>query len=143
MTETTKSRKTPLIVIAVVVVILLGIGIGTAVWFVTRDAREDLSLRDVSASSSQNDGFAREALAGMVDDTAALCAGVPDCIEGYEAQKVDLLRFTSKEAAAAYTSTQPDSYQSDWIVLVYKDASLSANGRKDAQTFIDTLWTSD
>lgn len=143
MTQSTRSRTTRLIVIVASSLLVLLVVVGGAVWSVTRDSRPDLTLHDVSTTASQNDGFANEALAGMTDETRALCAGVADCIEGYEAQKANLLRFASADAATAYAVEQADAYQSDWIVIVYKDASLSARGRSEVQTFIDTLWTSD
>ncbi|MFT4158256.1 MAG: hypothetical protein QM630_10095 [Microbacterium sp.] len=94
-------------------------------------------------SAEHNDGYAAEALGGLEEKTAVLCADVSGCVEGYSSPAVELLRFESKETAGAFAASHPDSHQSDWIVIVYRARDLSDQGRTELETLIDTMWTSD
>lgn len=126
--------------------ILVAFGIaallGAGLWLFNRDSREDLTLADVTASSRES-GYASEALGGLRDRTGTLCEGVEGCAEVYASSEVELFRFETKDAARDFASSAGDVYVSDWIVIVYLDASLSARGKAALETLVDELWTSD
>ncbi|KJQ56130.1 hypothetical protein [Microbacterium sp. SA39] len=142
MTETrqNKVRTKPFIILLAALICGL---IVFGVWLVTRDSRENLTISAIAESANQTDGYASEALDGLEEDTATLCRGVSGCVEGYASPTVELLRFDSKEGAAEFSSENVGSYQSDWIVVVYTDGSLSDSGRQEVEDLIDSMWKSE
>lgn len=108
-----------------------------------RDSRQDLTLAYVAEAATASDGYASEALNGLHESTAELCAGKSGCIEGYRSDQVQLVRFDSKEAAANFASSAADSHLSDWIVIIYTGGNVSAEGRTEVETFIDSMWKSE
>lgn len=135
-------NKRMVIALALAVALVLTVLVGLGVWVVKRDSRQDLSIAEILASASQNGGYASEALQGMQDETVELCAEVNGCIEGYESPTVQLLRFSSKESAAVFASSSSDVHQSDWIVIVYVNETLTDKGRTELETLVDEMWTS-
>lgn len=142
MTETRQNKVWTKPFIILLAVLVCG-AVVFGVWLVTRDSRENLTIASIAESAKQTDGYASEALDGLEEDTATLCRNVSGCVEGYASPSVELLRFDSKEGAAEFASQNADSYQSDWIVIVYTDGSLSGGGRQEVEDLIDSMWKSE
>lgn len=122
--------------------LLVALIVAGGLWAIMRDSRQDLTLSEIARTASENDGYADAALTGLEENTAALCDDVDGCIEGFSSTTVDLYRFSSKEQATEFATAEENSYQSDWIVIVYRDTSLSNAERSELATLIDTLWNS-
>ncbi len=105
---------------------------------VTRDTRQDINLADLNSGSYDD-----PALRGYANATDELCRTVDGCIQGYRADDATYRKFTTRDAAAVFASSSPDTYQSNWIVIEYTNDNLAKADRDSIQKYIDTLNTSD
>jgi hypothetical protein len=108
-------------------------------WLVVRDHRQDLPLSTFEEFNGSGYGGVFD---GLRDDTADLCDGRKDCVEGYEGENLQLYRFGSKQAAAAFAGVTAGSHQSSWIVMVF-DPSLTGAQRAAAAQLVDRTWSSE
>jgi hypothetical protein len=134
------SRRIAIIVVAGTLVLLAFIAI--ALWFIKRDTRQDLNLSEVVRSATQSESDLADNMSDLKNQTARLCEPIPGCIEGYASQSLRILRFSSKDDAAMFVAGNPESYQSDWIVINYPGDALTDSEKDEIESFVDTLWTS-
>lgn len=105
---------------------------------VTVNPRQTISLSEIYGHNDHQ----YAAFNGMHEDTAALCASAPGCIQGYAADHAAFRRFSSLDAAREFAHKASDAYQSDWIVIEYTDSTLSAAQRDEIQGYLNGLATS-
>lgn len=132
-------RRAIWISLGVVLLLALGWATTAAIIELTKDPRQTISLSEIT--NPQDNPIA--ALDGMHQDTAALCAGIEGCIQGYQADHAALRRFRSLESAQRFAKSATDTYQSDWIVIQYTDSTLTPAQRQEIQVYLDGLATSD
>lgn len=138
MTEDVGITRTQITATAIVVACALaaaGLVVGVLA-LLTRDTRQDIRLSELGGTSMT-------AMRGIHENTAEVCAHVPGCVEGASSDHVDLRRFDSLETAEAYAHAVADAHQSQWLVIEYTDAALSAADRDDLRLYVDGLAHSD
>lgn len=133
------TRRVALIASGIIAALAISATLAVALFvIVTRDTRQDINLADYAYAR-----FDDPALYGYADATDDLCHNVDGCIQGYRADHATYRKFTTPDAAAAFASSSPDTYQSNWIVIEYTDDYLTRADRDSIQNRIDTTATSD
>ena len=130
--NTTTSTKKKLIITAIVVLIVLVLGFG-AWWLFVRDGRQDLTLETFK-------GFDGEVFDGLVESD---CSAEDGCIEALANEQVEFYRFDDKGAAEQFATATPGALQSDWIVMVMSDDSLTQRERDAAFELVDSTWRAE
>jgi hypothetical protein len=142
MTETQKQRVWTRPFIILVAALACG-AILFGVWLISRDSRESLTIAAIAESADASDGFASDALSGIKENTEDLCGGVDGCVEAAASAAVEIRRFDTKQAAASFSTEHPESFLSDWIVVVYTDPALPDSARQELEELIGSMWKSE
>lgn len=124
------------LVVSVSAIVIIAMMAHFVLTVLTRDTRQDISLHELASDEIPG-------LAGMRQDTPGVCGEVPGCVQGAYSVEANFLRFDSRENASAFAEGSLDSYQSDWIVIEYRDTSLSQDEREFLESYLDSLATSD
>lgn len=125
-------KRARLLAISVVALVVLTSGIW---WMFIRDSRQDMSLDALTHFDGTGYSF-------VFDDLRSEpCDDVPECVESASGTYADLFKFEDQEAAEQFVANHPDAHQSDWMVIVFTDESLSSRERDGAFDLLDDTWS--
>jgi hypothetical protein len=118
-------------------ILALGLGVpllvvgGFALFVLNYDGRQDIELQRFVGDTAWMMPNARMATDELCDE------GLP-CVQAVESDTLTMLKFRTKEEAAAVAAAAPgDSHLSGWIVVRYRAAELSEGQREEFEGFLD------
>jgi hypothetical protein len=101
-----------------------------------RDTRQDIGVDEIYTEGIP--GFSN-----VQQDILGVCGEVAGCIQGARSTEANFLRFDTREHASAFAEGASDRYQSNWIVIDYRDMSMSRDDRDFLEGYLDSLGNSD